>query len=377
MRIYCTNMFTVKGMVYTKACEFAPGMITIEDDRIKEVSLCNILELNEKEQKQYLIPGLVDVHFHGAAGYDFCDGTREAFHAIEQYENAHGITTICPATMTLPVQQIRDIVKEAAACDLKTLRGIHLEGPFIAKEKKGAQKEEYIIPADAELIRMLQESADGLIKIISIAPETEGAIACIKELKDRFCFSVAHTMADYDTAYQAFSAGARHVTHLYNAMPVSSHRNPSVLGAAADSEHVDVELICDGIHVHPSIIRNTFRIFPDDRILLISDSMRAVGLEDGNYTLGGQEVIVKGALATLLDGTIAGSVTNLFDCMRNAVFAGIPKEKAIKAATMNPARSIGVEKEVGSLEPGKKADILFVDEKLNLNKVMIHGEILS
>ena len=177
-------------------------------------------------------------------------------------------------------------------------------------------------------------------------------------MNSRYHFSIAHTTADYEVACKAIEAGADHVTHLYNAMPVSTHRAPSVLGAAADHDSVYVELICDGIHVHPSVVRNTFKIFTDDRVVLISDSMRATGMPDGEYTLGGQYVTVKGALATLRDGTIAGSATNLYDCMMNAVSMGIPLESAIKAATINPAKSIGIDNIVGSIEPGKRADIL-------------------
>ena len=369
-------MTILKGMIFTKECVFHPGIIIIEEDKIIEVRLCTLAELTAKQQEQYLLPGLVDIHFHGAAGYDFCDGTMEAYRAIEAYEKHHGVTCICPATMTLPMIELETIMKTAAEADMQSLRGIHLEGPFISKEKKGAQNEEHIISADAQMLRKLQEKANGLIKLVTIAPETDGAMECIRELRDEFRFSIGHTMADYETSCKAFASGADHVTHLYNAMPVSTHREPSVLGAAADHDEVLVELICDGIHVHPSVVRNTFRIFGDDRIILISDSMCATGMNDGNYTLGGQDVTVKGALATLADGTIAGSVTNLFDCMKNAVDIGIPKENAIKAATINPARSIGIDNIVGSLEAGKRADIVFTDKDLNREIVMIGGRMI-
>ena len=273
-------MITNKGMLFSKDCIFCPVRISIEEETIAEVQFCDLSELSEQEKEQYLIPGLVDVHFHGAAGYDFCDATEEAYRVIEGYENRHGITSICPATMTLPVNQIEVIVETAANSHLDSLRGIHLEGPFISKEKKGAQKEDYIIPASSGLLRDLQKQANGLIKLVSIAPETEGAITCIEDLKEEFHFSVAHTMADYETACKAFEAGADHVTHLYNAMPTPTHREPAVLGAAADSKNVMVELICDGIHIHPSVVRNTFRMFGEDRVILISDSMRATGMEE-------------------------------------------------------------------------------------------------
>jgi len=377
----------LRGMIFTKDCVFEPGELVIEDGIIKEVQICDYEALTQKEQEQYLIPGLVDVHFHGAAGYDFCDGTKEALQTIAAYENEHGITTICPATMSLPVAELERILSvapewkdgrtilqgEVCKAQSQNLCGIHLEGPFIAKEKKGAQKEEYIIPADVATLRKLQEKANGLIRLVTIAPETEGAMECIKELKEEINFSIGHTTADYDMACRAFEAGIDHVTHLYNAMCLGTHREPSVPEAAADYGNVYVELICDGVHVHPSVVRNAFRIYGDDRVVLISDSMRATGMADGEYTLGGQKVLVNGTQATLEDGTIAGSVTNLYDCMKKAIAMGIPKEFAIKGATINPARSIGVDKEVGSIEVGKRADILIMDEDFRLDTVIISG----
>ena len=369
----------LRGMIFTKDCVFEPGELVIEDGIIKEVQICDYEALTQKEQEQYLIPGLVDVHFHGAAGYDFCDGTKEAMQAIASYENEHGITTICPATMSLPVAELKRILSVAAEWEKESgsLCGIHLEGPFIAKEKKGAQKEEYIISVDVATLHKLQEKANGLIKLVTLAPEAEGAMECIKELKEEINFSIGHTTADYDMACRAFEAGIDHVTHLYNAMCPGTHREPSVPEAAADYGNVYVELICDGVHVHPSVVRNAFRIYGDDRVVLISDSMRATGMADGEYTLGGQKVLVNGTQATLEDGTIAGSVTNIYDCMKKAIAMGIPKGSAIKAATINPAKSIGMDREVGSIEIGKRADILVTDNELNLETVIINGNIVK
>lgn len=406
------SVTNLRGMIFTKDCVFEPGELVIEDGIIKEVRTCEYKDLSQKEKGQYLIPGLVDVHFHGAAGYDFCDGTKEALQAIAAYENEHGITTICPATMSLPVTELEQILTAAtewkkeqawensAVCEngdraeeripAQSLRGIHLEGPFIAKEKKGAQKEDYIIPFDKDVLLGVQEKSDGLIKLVTIAPEIEGAMEGIKELKEEFRFSIGHTMADYETACKAFEAGADHVTHLYNAMRTGTHREPSVPEAAADSNNVYIELICDGVHVHPSVVRNAFRIYGDDRVILVSDSMRATGMEASVasddmaknnetekdiFTLGGQRVTINGKLATLEDGTIAGSVSNLYDCMKKAITMGIPKESAIKAATINPAKSIGVDGEVGSIEVCKRADILIADEDLRLETVIIGGKI--
>lgn len=325
----------------------------------------------------YAIPGLTDIHFHGCAGYDFCDGTREAFDAITTYEAAHGITTICPATMTLPEETLANICTNAANYHNEKgseLIGIHMEGPYLSAKKKGAQNEAYLRKPDLELYRRLNELSGNLFKIVSIAPEEEGAIEFISVLKDEVVLSLAHTTADYNKSLEAFNKGASHVTHLYNAMPPFHHRDPGVIGAAFDSSNATVELICDGIHLHPSVVRATVQMFGEDRIIFVSDSMMAAGLPDGSYSLGMQDVHVKNKKAVLNDGTIAGSATNLLDCMRNAVLhMEIPLETAIKAAAVNPAKRIGIYDNYGSITPGKVANIILLDKDLNLKAILLNG----
>lgn len=329
----------------------------------------------------YAIPGLTDVHFHGCVGYDFCDGTKEAIQAMADYELENGITTIAPATMTLAEDTLLEIAKTAAAYESQNgaeLVGINMEGPFIAMEKKGAQNPVYIHKPDVGMFERLQEAAGGLFKLCAIAPEIEGAMEFIQALKDKVRLSLAHTAADYETARKAFEAGAGQVTHLYNAMNSFSHRAPGVVGAACDNENVYAELICDGIHVHPSAIRTTFKMFGDDRIVMISDSMMATGKPDGTYALGGQEVTVKGNLATLTQGgAIAGSVTNLMNCVRYAVkTVGIPLESAVKCAAVNSAKSIGIYEKYGSISDGKYANLVLLDEELNIVKVLKNGKVV-
>lgn len=211
--------------------------------------------------------------------------------------------------------------------------------------------------------------------MVDIAPEEPGAMEFIDKAKEQVVISLAHTASDYDTAKKAIERGASHATHLYNAMPPMNHRQPGVIGAVRDSEQCHAELICDGVHVHPSVIRATFAMFGEERIILISDSMRATGLEDGEYTLGGQPVTVKGNLATLHDGTIAGSATNLMDCMRFVVKeVGLPMETAVRCATANPAREIGIYHDVGSITAGKKADFVLLDQNLDIVGVYIDGK---
>jgi len=325
----------------------------------------------------YAVPGLVDIHFHGCVGHDFCDGTAQAFAAIARYEAAQGVTAICPATMTFPEDTLAGILETAAsfrpADDQAALVGVNMEGPFLSAAKKGAQNAAYLHEPDAAMFLRLQEKAGGLIRLCDIAPEVPGGLETIEALAGEVRISLAHTAADYETACEAFRLGARQVTHLYNAMPPFSHRSPGVIGAAADDERVCVELIADGVHVHPSVVRATFRLFAG-RVLLISDSMMATGLDDGAYSLGGQAVTVRGNRATLTDGTIAGSATNLFDCVKSAVRMGIPLGEALLAASDAPAQAIGVSHDYGTLEPGKLANILILDEELNLRRVILRGK---
>jgi N-acetylglucosamine-6-phosphate deacetylase len=329
----------------------------------------------------YAIPGLVDIHFHGCVGEDVCDASFEGLKKMAEYEASCGITSICPATMTVSRDDLHRVMKNAGSYKSETgakLVGINMEGPFISRAKKGAQAEENIIPCDVDLFRELNREANGLIKLVDIAPEEPGAMDFIREVKDEVIVSIAHTTADYDTAKEALSIGASHVTHLYNAMPPINHRNPGVIPAAAEDKNCHVELICDGIHIHPAVVRATFAMFGGDRVILISDTMRGTGLEDGVYTLGGQEVHKNGAKATLVDGTIAGSVTNLMDCMLTAVKKmDIPLETAVACATENPAKEIGVFDECGSIANGKRADLVLLDENLTLRAVYLGGKKLN
>lgn len=377
-------MRTIRGMIYTERFCFEPGEVTIEDDKIKKIELCREEALTEQEAQTYILPGLVDTHFHGCAGYDFCDGTTQAMDAIAAYEVTHGTTTICPATMTLSEETLMQIctacaeaVETEKVCgDIplkEILRGIYLEGPFISMEKKGAQNPAYIHEPDLAMLRRLQEAAKGMIRMAVVAPEVPGAMELIREGQGEFCFSIAHTNADYETAKAAIEAGAAHVTHLYNAMPPFTHRKPGVIGAAAEHEKTEAELICDGIHIHPCVVKSTFKLFGAERMVLISDSMMATGMEDGKYALGGQPVTVRGNQALLDDGTIAGSATNLYDCMRTAIGMGVPKEEAVRAASANPAKAVGLEGECGFLLPGRRADILLADRELVLREVIKSG----
>ena len=267
--------------VYTEDWRFEEGEIVIRDGIFERVNFKTDKEKAEENVENvpdeaedvivdgegcFAIPGLIDLHFHGCMGDDFCDGTKEAIERIAAYEASIGVTAIAPATMTLPVEELVDILKVAAeykkeATKGADLIGINMEGPFISPAKKGAQDERNIIPCDAEVCRRFLDASEGLVKFVGIAPEeSEKSIEFIEQMKDKVNISLAHTNADYDTAKAAFDAGANHAVHLYNAMPSFTHRAPGVVGAVADCEHVMAEIICDGVHIHPAAVRVTFRM---------------------------------------------------------------------------------------------------------------------
>lgn len=380
--------------VYTEDQRFKDGTILIRDGVFERIMIGSNEEkaLDVQDETEiidgkgyYAIPGLIDLHFHGCMGDDFCDGTKEAIARIAEYEASIGVTAIAPATMTLPVEELEKILKVAAeykkeAADGADLIGINMEGPFISPAKKGAQDERNIISCGTAVCQRFIDASEGLVKFVGIAPEeSEKSIEFIEQMKGKVNISLAHTNADYDTAKAAFDAGANHAVHLYNAMPTFTHRAPGVVGAVSDSEHVMAEIICDGVHIHPSVVRATFKMMGADRMILISDSMRATGMPDGQYTLGGLDVNVVGNRATLVsDGALAGSATNLMDCMRTAVKKmGLPLETAVACATANPAKSLGEFDKYGSITEGKKANVVLLDQELNLKMVIKDGKIFK
>ena len=329
----------------------------------------------------YVIPGLVDVHFHGCVGEDFSDATAEGLQKIADYELSEGVTYICPAGMTLPEDQLTAICRTTAAHRKNNsggaeVVGAHLEGPFLCMAKKGAQNGAYLHEPDAEMLRRLQDAAEGNVRLVTVAAEEPNAMEFIKAAVDMgITVSLGHTTAGYDIASAAYAAGASHATHLYNGMPSLHHREPAVIGAAFDAG-ARVEIICDGIHIHGSVVRLTFAMFGADRVVLVSDSLRAAGMPDGIYPFGGQEIEVHGNRATIAGHpeTLAGSVTSLMGCMRKAVEFGIPLADAVRAASTNPAAAIGIADRAGSLDIGKEASILLLNKQdLSLKTVIFKG----
>ncbi len=376
-------MIISNGFIFGEDGKFRRGSVKILDGILTDINYSGTSDstytgkiINAKEL--YVIPGLVDIHLHGAAGFDFCDGTEKAFRTISDFELFNGVTSIVPATMTLPQENLDEIMAAIGryAKNNTQVKGITMEGPFISAEKKGAQNERYIKSPDIKLFNSLQETAGGLIKQVTVAPEINGTIEFIKEISGNCVVSVAHTNASYDEAAAAFKAGADHVTHLYNAMPPFGHREPSVAGAAFDNKNVFAELICDGVHIHPSAVRAAFQLFGANRICMISDSMSAAGMADGEYFLGGQKVTRTGTKAILENGSLAGAVSTLYDNLKNAVLEmQIPLEDAVLACTATPAKSLKLERECGVLTVGRTADLVLLDKDLNIQYVIKDGSI--
>ena len=365
--------------IYTEQFRFECGAFSVENGRF-----CRVLGEAAEDAVDllgaYVLPGLIDVHTHGNSGADFSDGNAAGVEKMARYMAKNGVTSFAPASMTLPYETLEKAFASARAfvdarlSDAAALRGIQMEGPFFSEKKKGAQNGAYLRNPDFEAFKALQDGCGGLVRIVDVAPELPGAEEFIRKAKALCTVSIAHTDADYDAARRGIAAGVTHLTHLYNAMPAIHHRKPGVIAAAAEAETVSAELISDGQHVHPASVRLAFRIFGASRMVLISDSLRCCGMPDGEYELGGQQVFLQGGVARLADGTIAGSATNLFECMQRAVSFGISREDAIRAATYNPARQIGALSEVGSIADGKVADFVLCDAELNRQAVYLAGE---
>ena len=329
-----------------------------------------------------VIPGLIEVHSHGNSGYDFSDGNYEGLVEMAKYFLSCGVTSFAPASMTLPYDVLekafatarRIVDEDPAGCS--KLRGIQMEGPYFCYKKRGAQNADYLKEPDFEGFKALFEGCGGLVKIVDIAPELPGAAEFIQKASKLCTVSVAHTDSDYEHAKTAFSVGATHLTHLYNAMPGINHRNPGVIPAAAECPHVRAEIICDGLHIHPAAIRLAFSMFGGDRMILVSDSGRCAGQPEGyQFDLGGQMAEIRGGVAKLVGSeTIACSATNLWQCLINTISFGVKEEDVVRACTYNPACALGVQSEVGSIAPGKVADFIVCSPDYAKKRVFLAGK---
>lgn len=360
---------------------FVRGGFSVENGRFAHV-LEDVPGPAEDLDGALVIPGLVDIHVHGCAGADFSDGDYAGLVRMARYLARRGVTSFAPASMTLPYDALDKAFHAAARlrreglADGARLMGIQMEGPFLSREKRGSQNPAYLRLPDWDRFLRLYDAAEGLLRIVDVAPELPGAVEFTRRASEKCRVSVAHTAAGYDQAAAVFDAGATHLTHLFNAMSGIHHRHPGPIGAASERENVTAELICDGIHVHPSAVRMAFRLFPG-RICLISDALRCCGMANGSYSLGGQEILLSGGVARLTGGAIAGSAADLYQCMRRAVSFGIPREQAVWAATALPARVIGRESETGAIADGRAADFVICGGELEPEAVYLGGKRLE
>ena len=363
--------------------QFQHGSFRVENGKFAEILTIVPAEDGIDLNNQYVIPGLVDVHNHGNSGADFSDGDYDGLVKMARYLAQNGVTSFAPASMTLPYDVLEAAYKTAVQLKkaqpegCARLMGIQMEGPFFSEKKKGAQNGAYLRDPDFAAFKRLYDVSEGLLRIADVAAELPGAVEFTEKASKLCTVSIAHTDCTYEEATAVFDAGASHLTHLYNAMPGIHHRKPGVIPAAVENEQVSAELISDGQHVHPASVRLAFRMFGPARMVLISDSLRCCGMPDGEYELGGQPVFLQGGVARLSDGTIAGSATNVYDCMLRAISFGIPREDAVRAATYNPARQLGCLDEVGSIRDGKQADFVICDAELNRREVWLAGEKLA
>ena len=364
-----------EGMVSGKALFFDEHIIGVqEEDQFPDMETIDA-------RGKYVSPGLIDLHIHGYLGEDVSDGSKEGVRRIANGLLANGVTGFLPTTMTLrweEIEQAVDVIRTLMPISRERsfigseILGVHAEGPFINPQRKGAQAEPHILPPDAG--RMLQHR--DVVRIVTMAPEMPNGIAFIKQIRKEsdIVVSIGHSNADFTVAMEAIKAGASYITHLFNTMTGLAHREPGVVGAALVTD-VAAELIADTLHVHPALFPMLTKL-KDDRLVLVTDCTRAGGLGDGMYTLGGQPITVNGIACRLRDGTIAGSVLTLNQAVKNLMDnTGLPLEKAIRFASLHPARAIGLENKKGSLAPGKDADIALFDDQLNAHMTIVRGEI--
>ncbi len=324
----------------------------------------------------YVIPGLIDIHTHGAVGEDFSDGKPEGLQPMSDYYAAHGVTAYLATTMTLKevtltpaMHAIRDFQRNGGA----KCAGVHLEGPFLSYARRGAQAAENLHKPDTALFDRLNAASGNQVRQVTVACEEEGAMDFIEYVSQKATVSLGHTSCTYDQAMEAFRRGATHATHLFNVMEPLHHRKPGIVAAALDSG-ASVELICDGMHLHPAVIRLAHKLY-GDKINLISDSLRCAGMPDGDYELGGQPITMKDGKATLTGtDTLAGSSISMLDGLRNAVAFGLPLADAVYAASTAPALATGLS-DIGSLEVGKCADLLLLTPELELKAVFVDGDL--
>jgi len=375
---------------FTPFEEISDAVIVIQGSKIAAIGQRGKVDLPRGAReinagRRTVAPGFVDVHIHGAGGHDVMEGTREALEIITATVAAHGTTSLVATTVTASEKETRDSVAGIAHFILNTsqyatrelsaeILGIHFEGPFISPARRGVHPAKWIVPPSRELLAQLLGEARGTAQILTLAPELPGALDLISVARQAgLVVSLGHTDATYEQAQAAIEAGASHAAHVFNAMRPFSHRGTGVIGAVLTSPKVSAELIADGVHVDEAAMRMLVELKTPERVILVSDGISATGMPDGKYQLGMFEVKVSGGVARNAEGKLAGSTLTLDRALRNIVALGVPLSSALRMVTVNPARQIGLGTRKGVLAPGADADLVFLDDKLEVSGVMTRG----
>jgi N-acetylglucosamine-6-phosphate deacetylase len=375
---------------FTPFEEISDAVVVIQGSKITAIGPHGKVDLPRGAREinargRTVVPGFVDVHIHGAGGHDVMEGTREALEIISATVAAHGTTSLVATTVTASEKETCHSVAGIARFILNTsqyparelsaeILGIHFEGPFISPARRGVHPAKWIVPPSSELLAQLLGESRGTAQILTLAPELPGALELISKARQAgLVVSLGHTDATYEQALAAIEAGASHAAHVFNAMRPFSHRGTGVIGAVLTSPTVSAELIADGVHVDEAAMRMLIQLKTPERVILVSDGISATGMPDGKYQLGTFDVKVSGGVARNAEGKLAGSTLTLDRALRNVVALGVPLSSALRMVTANPARQIGLGARKGVLAPGADADLVFLDEKLEISGVMTRG----
>lgn len=383
-----TTLLVHVGRALTPTAEIPDAGILIQEDEIEAIGPRASLVLppgaqEVREPETIAIPGFVDVHIHGAGGHDVMEGTPEALGAVAAKVASHGTTSFLATTVTASADDTlrsTDAISQYAVHQHETeaaraeLLGVHFEGPFLSPARRGVHPSEWLRPPSVELLEKFLAASHGAARVLTIAPELQGAAACIAAArKAGLVVAMGHTDATYEQARAAIANGARHAVHVYNAMRPFSHRDPGVIGAVLTSPEVTGELIADGVHVEDGAMRLLLQAKGAERVILVSDGTAATGMPDGKYMLGTFEVTVSGGICRNAEGKLAGSTLTLDRALRNIVALGFPLADAVRMLTLNPASLLGIEFKKGVLRAGADADIVLLDSRLQVRRVFTRG----
>lgn len=364
----------------------SPAVLRIEDGRIESVEGRSVVPSELPSdcaaidgRDMLLIPGMIDVHIHGANGFDMMDGTEESVQQVSKACADSGCTSFLATSVSSTMNDLLDMVRSVKRVVGRergaSIAGIHLEGPYLNAKRKGMQNENYLRHPDLEEMKAIFAEADGLIKMVTIAPELPGATELIAYLREQgVIVAVAHSDATYEEAKEAFARGASHVTHCFNGMRPIHHRDPGLVVAAFEEEHVSLQAIVDHVHLHPAVVRLMYRVKGANGMVLITDALQAMGLGDGSYTFGGHDVRVVDGVARLADGTLASSTVTMNKALRYAVELGIPLTDAVQTASTTPADILGLS-DSGRIVPGCRADLVLLNERYDVQWTMINGRL--